>query len=302
MGMISVMADELSRVPTRLRENVERWHRHGRRRQPGMRWNRLTWQETLPEYKDFLAGLPDLVDRETAAGYGARAADGAQAAGRAFVAAMIWGYGPVGYGAFRTARLLRKNPGAGERLREVAEQVCGGGGVEAFRGLADDRLHFLGVAFATKYVYFCGGADGQRALILDRLVQRWLRRHAGAFVRLDWRVKDYELYLDLAQGWASCLGVTPAQVEYLMFLDTASDEPVRREPATRADDAVDEMDLALDALDEATAAGAAVPGMTATDLDDYERAIRQARRVLLARDTGRGSAVKGNRCGSCSTG
>jgi hypothetical protein len=267
-----------------------------------MRWNRLTWQETLPEYKDFLAGLPDLVDRETVAGYGARATEDGQIAERAFVASMVWGYGPVGYGAFRTARVLLENPDAGERLREVAKQVRDGGGVAAFRGLADKHLRFLGVAFATKYMYFCADTDGQRALILDRLVQRWLRRHAGAFVRLDWRVKDYERYLDLAQGWASCLGVTPAQVEYLMFSDTASDEPARREPATRADDAVDEMDLALDVLDEATAAGAAVPGMTATDLDDYEWAIRQARRVLLTRDTGRGSAVKGARCGSCSTG
>jgi hypothetical protein len=287
-GTISVMPDELSRIPGRLRDNVERWRQDDHQPQPGMRWNRLTWQETLPEHRDVLAQFPDRVDRESVAGHGARAADDGQTAEQAFVATMVWGYGPVGYGAFRTARVLRKNHGAGERLRAVAEQVRTGGGVAAFRGLARERMLFLGVAFATKYLYFCGGVDGRRALVLDRRVQRWLRRHAGIFVRLDWRVDDYERYLYLAQEWASSLGITPAQVEYLMFSDTASDEPGQRgRTAPSRDD--DEAKIALDALDEAAAAGAAVPGMTATDLDDYERAIRQARRVLLARETSPGS-------------
>jgi hypothetical protein len=278
------MLDELSRIPARLRDNVERWRRDDDQPQPGMRWNRLTWQETLPEHRDFLAQLPGRVDRETVAGHGVRAADDGQTAEQAFIATMVWGYGPVGYGAFRTARVLRKNHDVGERLRGVAERVRDDGGLEAFRELARDRLRFLGVAFATKYLYFCGDVDGRRALVLDRRVQRWLRRHAGIFVRLDWWADDYERYLGLAQGWASILGITPAQVEYLMFSDTVSDEP-GRQGRTAPSPEEDEARIALDALDEAAAAGAAVPGMTATDLDDYEWAIRQARRVVLARET-----------------
>lgn len=104
-GTISVMPDELSCIPGRLRDNVERWRQDDHQPQRGMRWNRLTWQVTLPEHRDFLAQLPDLVDRETVAGHGARAADDGQTA------------------------VQPKNNGAGERLRGVAEQVRTGGGV-----------------------------------------------------------------------------------------------------------------------------------------------------------------------------
>ena len=44
---------------------------------------------------------------------------------RVFVAAMVWGYGRVGYGPFRTARVLAENSSAPEVLLEAAVRERG---------------------------------------------------------------------------------------------------------------------------------------------------------------------------------
>jgi hypothetical protein len=80
---------------------------------------------------------------------------------------MVWGHGPVGYGAYRAARVLRENPEAPATLRTVAQLVRRDGGAQAFAWLKKHRLRFLGVAFATKYLYFCSGPEAPPALILD---------------------------------------------------------------------------------------------------------------------------------------
>ncbi|MEE3922081.1 hypothetical protein V2I01_38755 [Micromonospora sp. BRA006-A] len=131
------------------------------------------------------------------------------------------GYGPVGYGAFRTARVLCENVDAPRILRDVALKTRRDGGAEAFGWLKQHRLRHLGVSFATKYLYFCSGAEASPALVLDRRVQRWLWRHADLHVSLNWNVDDYRRYLCLVTKWAGELDLRPDEVEYLMFWTTA---------------------------------------------------------------------------------
>lgn len=107
----------------------------------------------------------------------ARLVEDDETAGRAFIAAMVWGYGPVGYGPFRTARVLQENADAGDRLAAVARVARDSGGMAAFEHIANRPLRYLGVAFGTKYLYFCSVAHEHRAgpaLILDAVVCRWL--------------------------------------------------------------------------------------------------------------------------------
>ncbi|MET8153121.1 hypothetical protein [Actinoplanes sp. NPDC005259] len=283
-------SDTVPAIPNRLREAFLRWKGGGRQGQEAMSWNRSTWQVTLPEHHDLLKSLPDRLDRTTVAARGAGAADGEAQAEQAFIAAMAWGYGPAGYGAFRTARVLRENPQAPGVLREAAQVLRRDGGATAFAWLREHRLRFLGVAFATKYLYFCNGPDAQPALILDRLVQRWLRRHADCQVRLDWRVGDYHRYLGMAYAWASELDVTPDDVEYLIFSDMLTDEPGASPWAPRqsavgavAGPEDDDATAVLEAIDDAAASFAALPDVSPADLEDFERGIRQLRRIVLAR-------------------
>ncbi len=55
----------------------------------------------------------------------------------------------------------------------VAARVRTAGGPAGFEELVSRRLAWLGVAFATKYLFFCGqGYDSAPAPVLDRLVRQ----------------------------------------------------------------------------------------------------------------------------------
>jgi hypothetical protein len=256
-----------------------------------MAWPRQTWQITLPEHGEFLSRLPDRLNRDAVREYGALAAESERHAVQAFIATMAWGYGPAGYAAYRTARILRGNEKAPMILREAAERAQRDGGLEAFVWFKGHRLRRLGVAFATKYLYACRGSGVEAALILDSMVQRWLRRHADLTIRLTWHAGDYRNYLQLAAAWATDLGLPPETVEYLMFDDAARDEPgspwasQQTGPDRAATPEDEEMASVLESLDEALAAFAALPGLSSpADIEDFERGIRQLRRIVLARD------------------
>lgn len=271
------MSNDCLPVPSRLRELLRRWDAGGRQPQGGMGWNRSTWLASLTEHQEFLAELPDQVRRDDVTKRALGAGEDEAEAVQAFVAAMVWGYGRVGYGAFRTARVLRENAEAPRILREVASKTRRDGGAEAFGWLKQHRLRYLGVSFATKYLFFCSDADAAPALVLDRRVQRWLGRHADCHVSLDWNVEDYRRYLCLVTTWARELTLRPDEVEYLMFAD-GSQQLTAQEVSEESDEFA-----VLDALDEALAAFAALPcDIDPNDVEDFERGVRQLRRIVLA--------------------
>jgi hypothetical protein len=101
--------------------------------------------------------------------------------------------------------------------------------------------------------------------------------------------------VETVTAWASELGCRVSELEYLMFAAAATSDATSQwsEPAfARADEAspisasslTPEETAVLEALDDATDAFAALPqSATAADSDDFERAIRQLRRIILAR-------------------
>jgi hypothetical protein len=268
----------------------------GRPAQKGSIWSLRPWPLALPEHGEYLASLPNPISRADAieACHGAHLEP--EAAVRGFLAAMIWGYGRVGYGPYRTSRVLRETAGAADSLAKAASVARDDGGPAAFEWLANNHLLGLGVAFATKYLFFCAAAgDGPPALVLDRLVRGWLARNADWSLRLDWRVTDYRDYVETVAAWASDLGCDPSEIEYLMFAGAAASDSTSQwsEPVFAA--AVEAPTLAsaslsreeaavLEALDDAADAFAGLPlSATTADGDDFERAIRQLRRIVLAR-------------------
>ncbi|MGI5146833.1 hypothetical protein ACQEVC_10680 [Plantactinospora sp. CA-294935] len=251
-------------------------------------WSRRAWQKRLPEFHDFFVALPDRLDRPAVARYGRLAADGEAECLRAFLAAMVWGHGPVGYGAFRTERILRENPQAPRVLREAAQRVAGEGGAEAFAWFSANRLRHLGVSFATKYLFFSPSPQSSPALVLDSLVCGWLRQYAGCRIRLAWRVHDYTWYLQLVTGWSADLGIAPEDVEYLMFVDAAEQQAARRwvsddRVRLAKSPVVAEAAAVLEALDEAADAFAALPGNSDSADKEFDQGIRRLRLIVLAR-------------------
>jgi hypothetical protein len=215
------------RVPVPIRTVVEDWKAAGRPAQDGIGWPQGRWSASFPD--GALPELPARLDRAAVRAACAAAPCGPEAARQAFLAVMAWGYGNVGYGPWRTTRILDPgvNPTAGQRLAESAAELLSAGPLAAYRHLGGKgRLRWLGPAFGTKYLYFCPQPDAQRpALILDRPVARWLADHIG--IELDpvpWAPDTYARYLDLMREWADALGVAPDVVEERILVSQTTAE------------------------------------------------------------------------------
>jgi hypothetical protein len=214
-----LMKDSGTPVSQALQQVVTSWRQQGEPQQQASAWFRSSWATVFPEYKARLELLPERIDRAETARIVGKATTAGDAEW-AFITAMIWGYGRVGYGAYRTARVLRSSENVAKRLADVASIAQEQGGLEAFANLATSPLKYLGVAFGTKYLYFCTrAADAQEpAPVLDRVVRDWLVEHAD--IKLDissWRSDHYRRYVDLLRGWSAQLDLPIDTVEELIF-------------------------------------------------------------------------------------
>lgn len=169
---------------------------------------------------------------------------------KAFIASMIWGYGMVGYGPYRTERVLTcggtvQDTKVIAQLAEVAETALRDGGIAAFDHIATRRradrsyLKYLGPAFGTKFIYFLTKKPSHRTTpVMDSVVTGWLQRNAadaGTFSLSWWDTESYKRYVDVLEGWAAELwpgdGQSPRtdDVELLIFEDARGKSPLRPE-------------------------------------------------------------------------
>lgn len=283
---------DLGAVPSELLATYERWTALDRPAQPASTWFPQRWTARLPAYADFIEALPSPISRDDVASQFVGADDSEESALRAFLAALIWGHGRNGYGAYRTAGVLGAAEHAGQVLLEAMQVVRTAGGPAGFEYLAQHSLRGLGVAFATKYLYFCRDADSDvaPAPILDRVVRDWLGNHVRWQPRLDWHLDDYQRYCDLILNWSHQLAESPGTVEYLMFADgigiTSQWAGLRHRTTstTAASDA--DATAVLAALAEAADAFEALSGdVSPEDAEDFERGLRALRRIVIARAT-----------------
>ncbi|MFF4807108.1 hypothetical protein ACFY03_02650 [Micromonospora chersina] len=144
-------------------------------------------------------------------------------------AVLMWGYGPIGYGPWRTARSLEGDPD-GKRLAYALEGLRAPAPDEdalrtAYQRLRDpkeSRLPRLGPAFFTKLLYFAGyrrGAPGRQPLILDSVVRRRLPVDAGVRRESGWVSEEWLAYLGWAADQARRRGIEPDEVEMALFHD-----------------------------------------------------------------------------------
>ncbi|MGP5725410.1 8-oxoguanine DNA glycosylase OGG fold protein [Arthrobacter rhombi] len=221
-------------TPKRLTTTLDRWVRAGRPIQVASRWNTATWSRQFPAHQAFFDGLKtDRLNRHEAVQHIGRINNETEAV-EAFLLAMLWGYGPVGYGAFRTRRILDE-PGAYQALLEVAQTAQTEGGLEAFNLICARRdqnrgyLKWLGPAFGTKFLYFATAAVApqQATPVMDAVVRRWFAKHAPDHQLIVdvWHQPSYKVFLDCLEAWSSELTafsgetVTKDEVEYLIFAD-----------------------------------------------------------------------------------
>lgn len=203
-------------IPARLRRLVAEAPDAGVR-QPGVRVHLGRWGESVVGHAGVLACLPGELDRLSGRAFALRCPGSGEGAVAAFIASQIWGYGANGYGPFRLGRALAY-PALPRILQGVRAQVAGGDPVGAFRTLCvTHEIPFIGAAFGSKFLYFVHPHG--RALILDRLVRAWLADHVGVRLRGGRDEREYAVWLLLAEQWAHSLGVSPEQLELIIFSD-----------------------------------------------------------------------------------
>lgn len=222
-----------------LLKQIESAFADGVPRQEPIRWVPSTWLRQFPagslaaRYLNELDGQP--LDRTTVLDVAGRI-PALSEVGRAFeverlfLLSQVWGYGTVGYGAHRTATIMKRTQfiSAVGRVHEVLMDSGAVAAYEAMRRGGPYNLSGLGPAFATKFIYFAGYGmvppGSPEPLVLDRLVGAALHIGEpsvfGPRTGRGWNSGSYSSYLDAAE-WvcanASLGRLTPADVEFMLF-------------------------------------------------------------------------------------
>lgn len=202
--------------------------------------------------------MPDLpaclecepLTRAVITGYAAKVTAEDRAVQRdAFIAAMVWGHGRVGYGPSRVERIMAQ-PGFEEQLADVTRITLEQGGPAAFEHVRQQRksgvgcLKHLGAAFGTQYLYFLTKAhrESDIAPVLDSVVRAWFAEHVkDVDVRIGggWTYpRKYATYVETMQAWGEELKIPADDVERLIFLQQqgATQEPWRESWSSAAAD------------------------------------------------------------------
>lgn len=221
--------------------------------------NARAWQhgfETLPDVNINFDALRGGITRDEMI----RIVDLAIAQNRAidgFVVCMVWGYGPSGYGPYRTRRVLEQaepGHGVGSAADGVVAALADGAEVvraesslsdkarrgfwffnnreaDAVTGTPGGNLKYLGHAFFTKWISAAsahGVPENLTALpILDGVIAGWWQANVDPGFNPK-RTADYVTYVEQLQRWRDALG-NPAEVS-LMRIEESIFEFVQRGP------------------------------------------------------------------------
>ncbi len=143
-----------------------------------------------------------------------------EAARELLVGSCIWGFGPTGYGAYRTGLMLA-TPDAGKRLTatlDLLEEDL----PSAYQSMWQaNHLDRLGPAFWTKLFYFARyqlRSPEVQPLILDANVARALRaRTDEGWMLSSWSSQQYLHYCQLVRDWADAQSAEPHDIEFELF-------------------------------------------------------------------------------------
>lgn len=217
-----------------LRGIVARWRDEGSPPQGAVDWRKQAWVDAFPDHAPELKKVPRMLDRATVQRCVRDAGRDGHSAEVALLVVKGWGERGNGYGPTRARESLDLTEEPGERLRLAVETLRAGGAGRAYEAMSDGgpcRIHNLGSAFGTKFLYFCQDPRQRpRALILDKQVADWLGAQAGLeFPESAWSPERYRAYLSQMHTWAGELGCEPDDVELGIFrANLPPDNPWKR--------------------------------------------------------------------------
>lgn len=137
-----------------------------------------------------------------------------------FMASMIWGFGLVGYGPSRVAKIIRHEGTALRPKLEGIAAAASSGHDEAWQGIVrTHKIRGLGPAFGTKVAYFAGVRAAQPDLLplIADVNTSWAMWDLVRVPRSCEQRGTYGQYVVLAHRWAGELGRRPDEIERALF-------------------------------------------------------------------------------------
>ncbi len=206
----------------RLASKVSEWLDSGRPAQEAFDWtkSRSNWCRDLPLESVFIESLPGALSRKDVR----KISESKKTLiTEKFAAAMIWGYGDLGYGSFRVKKMF-STPGFQEKINESYNLAESGQVLEAYEYLSKNRIQQLGPAFGTKWLSFVSPKI-QPAPIYDSFIAMWVEKYAKKeFAKVStssevWSKKTYSTYFDWMLSNSMEFGVKPDDLELVIFQD-----------------------------------------------------------------------------------
>lgn len=207
---------------SRLRALVEDWQKLGSEPQEAFDWSRSAsnWQRDLPEYKEYIAQLPDSIDRKFLRELILKKEFSAM---EKFLAVMIWGYGDIGYGSYRVNKMFG-SIAVEEKIAQVFELCQGAKPLQAYEFLAKYRISQLGPAFGTKLISFFTPREIV-APIYDSFIWKWMDKYSkdifenGSCSSEVWNLKTYSTYSNWINFHSVSFGCFSDDLELVIFRD-----------------------------------------------------------------------------------
>jgi len=191
-----------------------------------------TWLTRFANDKDLnelFQKYPQQISRADIAELASQVLAGSENARKVFLATMMWGYGTVGYGAYRTSMMLG-DPGSQKIIEESFRLVAAGKYLDAYKMFVLPRC---GAAFFTKYFYFVGLGTkvSPLPLILDSVVANSLvqlgiditlfakviKNPEGRITSIARYADGYFEYVETMNLWAKEIGCRPDSIEKWLF-------------------------------------------------------------------------------------
>lgn len=195
-------------------------------------YNANTWRKWFAEDKDFndlIQEYPQVISRSEIANLANPVSAKNESARKVFLATMLWGYGIVGYGAYRTSIML-SDKNSRNIIGESFDLVSTGKYIAAYKIFS---LPMCGSAFFTKYFYFVGLGNKTTPLplILDSVVANSLvelgidisqlakvtKNSDGKISSVGKYVDGYFEYVEMINSWASEINCRPDSIEKWLF-------------------------------------------------------------------------------------
>jgi hypothetical protein len=173
-----------------------------------IKWNPQNWQ--IPELAIFEAQVSKFANRCQIVGdtheiLRGQVIEFSESMEDVFIGAMIFGYGLTGYGPSRVGRIIKENPDLIEKLHRQYAAAADSPEKSWASHTNEDKVKYLGPAFATKFAYFAARKQkigGIIPLIAD-INTSWAIWRLAEIPRSVKQKESYLKYVKLAHDWGA---------------------------------------------------------------------------------------------------